>query len=184
MSKSKILFGLSGSIAAYKACFVISRLVQEGHEVQTVVTENALKFIGPATLEGLTGRPPLKDAFEEGRMMDHIHLTKWADLFIVAPATANTINSLASGAGGGVLGALFLAYNLKEKPFLVAPAMNKQMWDHPLTQKKMDLLREIGVKILAVDSGRQACGDVGFGRLLNHDALFDEIIGFLNLEKR
>lgn len=175
MSKSdKILFQLSGSIAAYKACSVISRLVQDGFEVRTACTPGALKFIGAATLEGLTGHPVFSDAFEHGRMMDHIHLAQWADLAILAPASANTINRLAAGLGGDAVGSLFLAYDLK-KPYLVAPAMNQAMIRHPATQASFEKLRGWGVRILPTDEGHQACGDTGPGRLLEPEKILHAI---------
>ncbi len=172
--KAKILFQMSGSIACYKACMVVSRLVQEGFEVQVLCTPNALKFIGAATLEGLTGRPVFNDAFEPGRMMDHIHLAKWADLAILAPATAQSINRLAQGAGEEPLGSVFLAYDLK-KPFLIAPSMNQEMYAHPAIQSSIRRLMDWGVRILEPGIGRQACGDVGPGRLMEPNELFDEI---------
>ncbi|HEX4924910.1 MAG TPA: flavoprotein [Bdellovibrionales bacterium] len=173
-SRSKILFQLTGSIACYKACQVISRLVQNGFEVQTVCTASALQFVGPATLEGLTGRPVFSDVYEHGRMMDHIQLAKWAELAIVAPASANTINSLAAGLAQDAVGALFLAYDLK-KPYLIAPAMNSQMLAHPATQASLSKLRAWGVNVLETDSGNLACGDVGEGRLLEPEKIFASI---------
>lgn len=170
MSRSKILFQLSGSIACYKACQVISRLVQDGHEVRTACTPNALRFIGAATLEGLTGAPVFADAFESGRMMDHIHLAKWADLAILCPATADSINRLAAGVAGDAVGSLFLAYDLK-KPYLVAPAMNQEMFRHPATRAAMERLESYGVRVLPTDHGHQACGDIGPGRLLDPEAI-------------
>ena len=112
MSNSKILFKISGSIAAYKSADVISKLVQAGHEVQAVVTNSALNFIGPATLEGLTGKPVMSDSFKEGRMMAHIDLVKWADLTILAPATATSINRLGYGLGEDLVSVLFLVGTL------------------------------------------------------------------------
>jgi phosphopantothenoylcysteine decarboxylase/phosphopantothenate--cysteine ligase len=175
MSRSKILFQLTGSIAAYKACHVISRLVQEGHEVEVACTANALEFIGPATLEGLTGRPIFRDTYQPGRQMDHVHLAKWADLAIVCPATAATLNRLAQGLGDDVIGTLFLAYDLRTKPYLVAPAMNQEMMRHPAVEASLARLREWSVRVLPTESGYQACGDVGPGRLLRPDRIFEEI---------
>jgi phosphopantothenoylcysteine synthetase/decarboxylase len=174
MSKPKILFMLSGSIAAFKACQAISLLVQNGFEVQTASTSGGLKFIGPSTLEGLSGRPVFSDIYESGRAMDHIELAKWADLAIVCPATANTINSLAQGLGSDCIGALFLAYDLK-KPFLVAPAMNPQMMSHPATQASLSKLREWNVTVLETGEGRHACGDQGEGRLLEPVQILEAI---------
>lgn len=174
MSKSKVLFQLSGSIACYKACSVISRLVQDGHEVQTACTAGALQFIGAATLEGLTGKPVFSEVFEHGRMMDHIYLSKWADLAIVCPATADLINRLAAGVANDAVGSLFLAYDLK-KPYLVAPAMNQQMWQHPATKASLEKLESWGVQVLPTGDGYQACGDVGPGRLLEPDQIYAQI---------
>src|SRR3954466_8192557 len=133
MSQRNVLFLLSGSIACYKACTVISRLTQAGVTVQTVATPAALRFVGAATLEGLSGRPVFSDLFEPGRALDHIELARAADLALVCPATANTINRLAGGLADDPIGALFLAWEIKHKPWLLAPAMNGAMWGHPAT---------------------------------------------------
>src|SRR5690349_21469609 len=109
MSNSKILFQVTGSIAAFKAAQVISQLVKDGYEVQTVATPAALKFIGPATLEGLTGKPVLTDSFQAGQMMGHIDWARWADILVLCPATAKSINALAAGTHLGLVGDLFLA---------------------------------------------------------------------------
>ncbi len=173
-ARPRVLFQLSGSIAAYKACHVISRLVQAGCEVQTVATRAALEFVGAATLEGLTGRPVESETFAPGAYMNHIHLMKWADIVVLCPATANTINKLASGIGDDLLSTLFLAHDFK-KPYLVAPAMNTKMHDHPTTQASIVKLREWGIEVLGSASGALACGDVGVGKLLDPDLLIDEI---------
>jgi phosphopantothenoylcysteine decarboxylase len=171
---SKILVQLTGSIAAYKACHLISRLVQAGHEVKTVATPGALQFVGKATLEGLSGHPVFSDIYEERRMMDHIHLAKWADLAIVVPATANTLNRLSQGLANDVIGTLFLAWDLK-KPYLVAPAMNQQMMDHPSTKDALVKLAGWGLHVLPSGDGHQACGDTGLGRLLEPEQIFSII---------
>ncbi len=175
MSKFRILFQLSGSIACYKSCAIISKLVQDGHEVQTASTANALKFVGGATLSGLTGKPVFNDIFEAGRTMDHIILAKWADLAVLCPATAHTINQLANGLASDCIGTLFLAYDLK-KPYLIAPAMNQEMYNHPATQSSLKKLQNWGVQVLPTDFGHQACGDLGPGRLLNPDAIYEKIM--------
>ena len=162
MSKYKILFKLSGSIAAFKSAQLISQLVQEGHEVQTVVTSSALRFIGDATLEGLSGRPVMSDMYESGNMMSHINLIKWADFVICAPATANTINKMAAGDGSTLVTALFLAHDFA-KPYFIAPAMNTKMLGHPATQKSLAKLENWGATILGTGSGALACGDEGQG---------------------
>jgi phosphopantothenoylcysteine decarboxylase/phosphopantothenate--cysteine ligase len=164
MSGSNILFVLSGSIACYKACDAISRLVQCGHRVRTVATEAAQRFVGVATLEGLTGEPVATDLFAAGGALDHLGLMRWADLTIVCPATAHTLNRAAAGLGDDLAGALLLAHDWK-KPLLFAPAMNPAMWSHPATVASVERLRGWGARFVAVGAGRTACGDVGEGRL-------------------
>ena len=182
MSKYKILFKISGSIAAYKSAYVISKLVQNGFEVKTVATESALQFVGKATLEGLTGYPVYADSFADGEMMSHINLMKWADLIILCPASANTINKLANGIGDNLLTSLFLAFDWT-KPYLIVPAMNTNMFDHPATQSSLKKLNEWGVKILPTAEGYLACGDTGRGKLLEPDEIYEYILLALNQKK-
>jgi phosphopantothenoylcysteine decarboxylase/phosphopantothenate--cysteine ligase len=174
MSKSKILFMMTGSIACYKACQVISRLVQAGHEVQVVASPGALQFVGNATFEGLTGKSVVSDLYAPGNVMDHIHLMRWADLVIVAPATANYINKISQGVGDDILTTLFLAHDFK-KPFLLAPAMNTSMYLHPVTQNSIKNLKGMGLEILETASGVLACGENGFGKLLDPELIQQEI---------
>ncbi len=164
MSGSNVAFVLTGSIAGYKACDAISRLVQLGHRVRTVATESALRFVGPATLEGLTGERVLTGLFEPGAALEHIQLSRWADVVIVCPATANTLNRFSAGLADDLAGALFLAHD-RSKPFLVAPAMNPAMWQHPATQESVAKLGSWGVRFVSVGDGRTACGESGEGRL-------------------
>lgn len=170
MSKSKVLFILTGSIACYKACHVISRLVQNNCDVQVVATPSALQFVGNATIEGLTGKPVVSDMYASGNVMDHIHLMRWADLILVAPATASFINKAAQGVGDDLVQTLFLAHDFK-KPFLVAPAMNTSMYLHPVTQKSLKSLKDLGIQILDTASGILACGEEGWGKLLDPDLI-------------
>lgn len=170
-SPCKILFKLSGSIAAYKACFVISKLVQEGHTVQTVCTANALNFIGRATLEGLTGLPVFIDPYAQDHVMDHIHLAKWADITILCPASANVINKMAHGLADDGVTSLFLAHPLRESPYIVVPAMNQAMWQHPATQASVETLTSWGIEFILPNVGHQACGDHGPGRLAEPEAI-------------
>jgi len=158
------LFILSGSIACYKACDAISQLVQRGHAVRAVATEAALKFVGRATLEGLTREKVGTDLFEGGAALDHIAWARWAEVVVVCPATANTLNRIAAGLGDDLAGALLLAHEWS-KPLLVAPAMNPAMWAHPATRAAVATLREWGVRFVAPGAGRMACGEVGEGRL-------------------
>ncbi len=164
MSGSDILFILTGSIACYKACAALSQLVQRGHRVRCVATGSALRFVGPATLEGLTGAPVLSDTFARGSALEHITLTRWADAVIVCPATANTLNRFTAGLADDLPGALFLAHD-RAKPWLMVPAMNPEMWSHPATRAAVEKLRGWGVRFLPMGEGRTACGETGDGRL-------------------
>jgi phosphopantothenoylcysteine decarboxylase/phosphopantothenate--cysteine ligase len=170
-SGKNILFLLTGSIACFKACDLVSRLAKRGFAVQTVASEGALRFVGAATLEGLTGRPPFTELYEPGRTMDHIRLARWADLALLCPATANSMNRLAAGLADDAIGALFLAWEIRTKPWLVAPAMNATMWDHPATRAAREKLTDYGARLLPVGDGRLACGEQGEGRLLEVDEL-------------
>lgn len=170
-----VLFQLSGSIAAYKACHAISRLVQAGCIVQTAATDAALRFVGPATLEGLTGRPVATDTFEGGSQMDHIHLVRWADVTVLCPATANTLNRLAHGIADDLIGTMFLAHEF-DTPYLVAPAMNTAMYRHPATQESIGRLRAWGIDFLDPDAGSLACGEIGAGRLADPDVVVAEVL--------
>ena len=165
MSRGKVLFKLSGSIACYKACDAISKLVQADFEVETVATKAALEFVGQPTLEGLTGRKVHTDLFARGGAMEHIHLAKWADVVILCPASANSIAKLANGLGDDLVSTLFLAHDFS-KPYLMAPAMNTAMYSHPALLANLEKLKGFGVTVLESGEGRLACGDVGAGRLL------------------
>ncbi|MDI1335890.1 MAG: bifunctional phosphopantothenoylcysteine decarboxylase/phosphopantothenate--cysteine ligase CoaBC [Lacunisphaera sp.] len=170
MSGSNLLFILTGSVACYKACDAVSRLVKFGHRVRVVATASALRFIGAPTLEGLTGSPVLSDLWAPGRALDHIELTRWADAVIVCPATAHTLNRFAAGLADDLVGALFLAHD-RTKPWLVAPAMNPAMWSHPATQASVEKLRSWDIHFLPVGEGRTACGETGEGRLAEPDLI-------------
>lgn len=174
LSNKNILIGISGSIAAYKICELISMLKKQNANVKTIATDSALQFIGKASLEGLSENPVITSDFTDGQMMAHIHLAKWADLFLIAPASAQTVNSLHTGSGHSPLISTYLAFDLK-KPLLVAPAMNTQMLFHPTTQHSFKQLSSWGLRILPTGAGDLACGDVGEGRLLEPEILFKEI---------
>lgn len=161
---ARILVILSGSIACYKACAAISQLVQRGHQVRTVATQAALKFVGVATLEGLTREKVGTDLFEEGGALDHITLARWADVVVLCPATAHTLNRVAAGLGDDLAGALLLAHDWT-KPLVIAPAMNPAMWSHPATTASVARLREWGARFVDLGVGRTACGETGEGRL-------------------
>jgi phosphopantothenoylcysteine decarboxylase/phosphopantothenate--cysteine ligase len=170
MSGSNVLFVLSGSIACYKACEAISQLVQRGHRVRCVATEAALKFVGVSTLEGLTRERVGTDLFAAGAALDHIELARWADVLVVCPATANTLNRLAAGIGDDLASTLLLAHDWK-KPLCIAPAMNPAMWTHPATVASVAKLRTWGARFIEAGTGRTACGEVGQGRMAEPDEI-------------
>lgn len=181
--RPRLLFLLTGSIACFKACELLSRLVKRGVAVETVASAGALRFVGAATLEGLTGRAPFTDLYEAGRTMDHIRLARWADVALLCPATANALNRLAAGLADDAIGALFLAWEVAKKPYLVAPAMNATMWEHPATRASRDRLASFGATLLPVGDGRLACGEQGEGRLLEVDELERQVLKALEARR-
>lgn len=161
----RILLGISGGIAAYKSAELVRLLRAEGAEVQVVMTAAAAQFIGPLTLQALSGRPvrdSLWDAAAEAAM-GHIELARWADLILLAPATADLLARLAQGRADDLLTTLCLA---SAAPLWVAPAMNRQMWAHPATAANLATLRARGARVLGPAAGEQACGETGPGRML------------------
>ena len=171
----RVLFQLSGSIAAYKACHVVSQLVQAGCEVHAVATPGALQFVGPATLEGLTGRPVATDTFEPGRAMEHIHLVRWADVIVLCPASANTLNRLASGIADDLVGTMFLAHDFTKR-YVAVPAMNATTYGHPATARSLATLRGWGVEVIEPAAGALACGETGTGRLAEPETIAARIL--------
>ena len=166
----QLLFGLTGGIGAYKAADLARLLVQDGVDVQVVMTESACHFIGPTTLQALTGKPVLTSLWQTqtGNGMPHIALSRSADAILIAPATAGFIAKLAHGLADDLLSTLCLA---RTCPLYVAPAMNRQMWEDSSTQRNIALLRGDGITILGPASGDQACGETGMGRMLEADEL-------------
>lgn len=174
MSKSNILFIFTGSIACYKAVSVVSKLVQAGNDVHCVLTKSASKFIGKTTLEGLTGNNVHGDLFEEGSVMGHIHLLRKADMVVVAPATANFINKIAHGIADDLATTLFLAHDF-DKPFVIVPAMNTSMYEHPTTKDSISKLQKLKIHLTSTGSGVLACGEVGYGKMLEPEQILQEI---------
>ncbi|MFP5506980.1 MAG: bifunctional phosphopantothenoylcysteine decarboxylase/phosphopantothenate--cysteine ligase CoaBC, partial [Gammaproteobacteria bacterium] len=165
LSNKRILLGVSGGIAAYKSAELVRRLREAGAEVRVVMTAGATRFITPLTLQALSGQPVRTELFDAAAeaAMGHIELARWADLVLIAPASANTLARLAQGLADDLLSTLCLA---TRAPLLVAPAMNNAMWEHPATQANLSLLRERGVRACGPASGSQACGETGPGRML------------------
>ena len=161
----RILLGVTGGIAAYKAADLVRRLQDVGAQVRVVMTQGACEFITPLTMQALSGHPvhtTLLDPTAEAAM-GHIELARWADLVLIAPASANFMARLAHGHGNDLLATLCLATGA---PIAIAPAMNQQMWADTSTQKNLLILQEKGIKIFGPGSGSQACGEVGAGRML------------------
>lgn len=173
----RILLGLTGGIAAYKAAELNRLLVQAGAEVRVVMTAAACRFITPVTMQALSGHPVHSDLWDASvpSNMAHIELSRGCDAIVVAPASADFLAKLAQGLCDDLLSTLCLA---RECPLLVAPAMNLQMWDKPVTQRNMQQLGADGILILGPASGDQACGEIGMGRMLEAEELFEEIDAF------
>jgi phosphopantothenoylcysteine decarboxylase/phosphopantothenate--cysteine ligase len=165
MTKHRIILTVTGSVAAFKAAALASRLVQDNYEIQVILTDGARHFLGEATFEGLTGRKVLTDMFEAGQAMKHIELVDWADLVLVYPCSANTLTRLRAGHADDLAGCLFLANNFR-KPWWIAPAMNSNMFAHPAVADSLEVLSGWGCRILPTGEGRMACGDTGHGRLI------------------
>jgi phosphopantothenoylcysteine decarboxylase/phosphopantothenate--cysteine ligase len=178
-----ILVKVSGSISAYKICELVSKLKKENHAVKVAASESSLNFVGSATWEGLAGEVAFTDDFSPNRRMDHIHLNDWADLVVLAPATAQTLDALVQGVGSNVITTLFLARK-KTTPYLVFPAMNPRMWSSHSVQKSVESLKQVeGVTVFPPSEGRMACGHIGPGRLNEVEQILDEIYKILNRKK-
>ncbi|MBX3592451.1 MAG: bifunctional phosphopantothenoylcysteine decarboxylase/phosphopantothenate--cysteine ligase CoaBC [Burkholderiaceae bacterium] len=174
----RIVLGITGGVAAYKAAELARELQRAGARVQAVMTEAATRFVGPATFQALTGEPVFTDQWDTriANSMAHIELSRAADAILVAPATADFLAKVAHGLADDLLSTLCLA---RECPLLVAPAMNRQMWLNPATQRNVAQLAADGVAILGPDSGDQACGETGMGRMLEPPDLVAELADFL-----
>lgn len=172
-----IVLGITGGIAAYKAAELARLLVKQGIAVQVTMTEAACHFITPTTMQALTGRPVLVNQWDAtANGMAHIDLSRDADAIMIAPASADFLAKLAHGLADDLLSTLCLA---RTCPLLVAPAMNRQMWANPATQRNVKQLEQDGVVLLGPASGAQACGEEGMGRMLEAEALAQDIAQFL-----
>jgi len=175
LASKKILLGITGGIASYKSAILARRLQDAGAEVRVVMTDGAQAFITPLTLQALTGNPVHTDLLDESAeaAMGHIELARWADLIVIAPASANTLARLASGLADDLLGTLCLATTSQ---IMLAPAMNHQMWKNVATQANAHLLKDRGFLMLEPDSGHQACGETGSGRMPEPEDIRDQVI--------
>ena len=183
MLKGKtVVLGVTGGIAAYKIAGLASMLVKQHADVQVIMTENATNFITPTTFETLTGNKCLVDTFDRNFQfqVEHVALAKRADIFMIAPATANVIAKVAHGLADDMLTTTFLAC---KKPKYIVPAMNTQMYENPITQDNMDICRRYGMHVVEPASGYLACGDTGAGKMPEPELLMEYIMQELAFEK-
>ncbi len=177
LTQKRILLGISGGIAAYKAAELTRLLIKAGADVQVVMTAGAEAFITPLTLQALSGKPVRTGLFDAQaeHAMGHIELARWADLIVIAPASADVMARLTHGMADDLLATLCLATTA---PLMIAPAMNQQMWQHPATQHNVQMLLSRGVTLVGPDSGDQACGETGPGRMLEPQQILEQIQDF------
>jgi len=170
----RIVLGVTGGIAAYKSPDLVRRLRERGADVQVVMTESGVRLVAPTVFQAVSGTAVRSDLWDEQAedAMGHIELARWADLILVAPATANIMSQLATGTAGGLLTTLCLA---TEAPVVLAPAMNQAMWKNPATQDNLQTLRNRGIRFIGPESGSQACGDVGPGRMSEPETIVAEL---------
>ncbi|MDD2721746.1 MAG: bifunctional phosphopantothenoylcysteine decarboxylase/phosphopantothenate--cysteine ligase CoaBC [Gallionella sp.] len=178
MKKSNLVLGITGGIAAYKSAELLRLLMKQGHSVQVAMTDAACHFITPTTLQGLSGQPVFTDQWDARapNNMAHINLSRAAAAIVIAPASADFIAKLANGLADDLLSTLCLARNC---PLLIAPAMNREMWQNPATQRNIAQLIADGVQVMGPDAGMQACGEEGMGRMLEAAQLAELITAAL-----
>ncbi len=179
LSGKKIILGVSGSIAAYKSAILLRLLIKAGAEVQVIITKAGKEFITPVTLSALSGRPVLGDFFEnkDGTWHSHVDLGLWADLFIIAPATANTMGKMVNGICDNLLITTYLSARC---PVMIAPAMDLDMFQHPSTKKNMEILSSWGCEIIEPTSGELASGLLGKGRMEEPEMIVEKVTNFFN----
>lgn len=178
----KIILGVTGSIAAYKAAYLLRGLIKEGAEVQVVMTPSAKEFITPLTLSTLSCKPVLSEFFskDEGSWHSHVDLGLWADLMIVAPATASTMGKMAGGIADNLL---VTTYMSAKCPVMIAPAMDLDMFQHPSNQKSIETLRSFGNIIIEPATGELASGLEGKGRMEEPEAIVNRVVEFFDEKK-
>ncbi|MDI6640827.1 MAG: flavoprotein [Elusimicrobiota bacterium] len=177
-----ILIGICGSIAAYKVCDLIRILKENNFEVKCILTEEGEKFITPLTLQTLTCNPVYTELFvSQNFQPEHISVADWADIVVIAPATANIIAHIAAGFADKLLSCVVLA---TKAPVLICPAMNSNMWLNPITQENVKKLQKLGYRFLGPDKGELVCGRKGIGRLISVDKIFQELTSFFQEKKK
>jgi len=167
-----IVLGVSGGVAAYKAVYLARRFIEAGAHVKTVMTPSSLKFVGETTFAAITGHQPIIELFGNDDVSPHTTLARWADVVVIAPATASTISKLASGDSSNALVATVLATSAK---VVVAPAMHTEMWEHPATQANIERIAGFGYTLVAPQEGALAGGDVGMGRLAEPETIAEAV---------
>ncbi|MGL5650806.1 MAG: bifunctional phosphopantothenoylcysteine decarboxylase/phosphopantothenate--cysteine ligase CoaBC [Paraclostridium sp.] len=183
MLKDKtVVIGVCGGIAVYKACDLVSKLKKTGVNVHVIMTKSATEFVAPLTFQTLSQNYVVEDMFESPKTWDveHISLAKKADVFVLAPATANVIGKVANGIADDMLTTTIMATKAK---VLIAPAMNTNMYENPVVQRNMQTLKDLDYKFVEPESGRLACGDIGSGKLASVDTIFNSIIELLEIKK-
>ncbi len=178
MAGYEVVVGVGGGIAAYKTCQVVSRLVQRGCGVTVTMTESGTRFVTPLTFQSLTHRQVFTSMWAVEGYYDpqHLALTESADLFLVAPCTANLIGKFAAGIADDLVSTLMMA---RDCPALLAPAMNTRMWDNPIVQRNVTMLRELGYIFVEPAEGWLACGTVGRGRMAEPETIIDAVVALL-----
>ncbi len=177
MTSARIVVGIAGGIAAFKVASTVSKLVQAGHSVDVVLTENAHQFVGPATFAALCGRSPVTEIFDPRYPLGaHIELAEQADLLLIAPATARILASCALGLSDDLLSTLYLACDC---PVLMAPAMNNSMWAAPAVARNVEQLKRDGVQMIGPESGWLSCRKLGEGRMAESETILEAISGCL-----
>jgi len=175
LNDKNILLGITGSIAAYKAADLTSKLKKQGCDVKIVMTKSSELFITETTLESLSGNKVISEDSESSTLTNfsHLDLAKWADIILIAPCTANFMNKLANGHGDDLLSTICLAFT---KSIFVAPAMNPDMWNNKISQSNVKKLQTAEINIIGPNYGAHACGDVGYGRMISPDEIIDQLI--------
>lgn len=176
---AKVLLGVTGCIGSYKAAEVLRGLQKAGVEVRVMMTRHATQFITPLTFEALSGQPVIVEMFDRPSHaeIEHISLARWADLLLIAPATANCLAKFTHGLADDFLSTVYLS---NTNPVMIAPAMNVEMWQHPATQANLATLKARGVQIIEPGVGYQACGEIGAGRLAEPDEIVARVLTFFN----
>jgi phosphopantothenoylcysteine decarboxylase/phosphopantothenate--cysteine ligase len=170
-----ILLGVSGGVAAYKAVDLASKITTAGAQVNTVMTENACEFVGPKSFEAVTGLAAYTSMWDTPQQFEisHVSLAEKADIVVVAPATANIIGKAANGICDDLLSTTLCA--CWQKPVLIAPAMNSNMWNNPAVQQNVEKIKQMGVKLIGPECGRLACGTEGIGRMAEPEDILEQI---------